>query len=172
MLTVGCKSQSLTLDGKRRVMVPAQFREGESQGPWRFYIGHEKDPCLYLHTEEHHKVYVERLRRMFGDAHPDERDALRAIVGSWAKVTTDGQGRLTLQPEHVSKAELESEVTIVAGHDRMEIWNPAQYSARREEALDEAWEKLESHRIEYRDELEASHSDRSGDRGEGDGPAE
>jgi len=177
LLTVGCRSQPLSLDAKRRFMVPVSFREGGHEGPWRFYIGHEKDPCLYLHTERQHRRYVERLRRLFSDQNADERDALRAIVGSYAKVTTDQAGRLTLAQQLVEVASLEKEVTIVAGLDRMEIWNPATFEERRESTLETVWMRLDELRLEHSDELVAALANTisgrsSSDQREGDGTTE
>jgi DNA-binding transcriptional regulator/RsmH inhibitor MraZ len=123
---------------------------------------------LYLHSEAQHDDYVKGLSALFDDADERERDALRAILASFSRVSTDAQGRLTLGEEYVERAGLSKDLMLLANASRIEIWDPAVFEPRRSKALDDAWKRLD----ERRRESASSHRGRQpGDRGEGDGPA-
>jgi DNA-binding transcriptional regulator/RsmH inhibitor MraZ len=120
MPTLGCRSQAVSLDAKRRFMLPLSFRgPAPEDGVHRFYLGFERDPCLYLHTEPQHDEYVKGLSALFDDADERERDALRAILASFSRVSTDAQGRLTLGEVFVEWGGLNNFMLLLANAIRI-----------------------------------------------------
>lgn len=119
----------ITLDAKRRFALPLQLRQelkkaSAEDGTYRFYIGYEEDRCLYMHTEEQHREYLARLGAVYDDAEAEDREDLAVIIGSFTKVQTDAQGRVTISEDHKAHAELGKQVDIVAAADRrFEIWS-------------------------------------------------
>jgi len=126
----------ITLDAKRRFALPLQFRQelkkaSTDDGTYRFYIGYEEDPCLYMHTESQHENYLALLGEVFDDSDPEDREALTTVAGSFIKIQTDAQGRVTIGEDHKAHASLAGKVDLVASADRrFEIWSAQAFEER------------------------------------------
>ena len=122
-----------TLDGKRRVFLPARLRGSEK----RFVLTRGLEGCLSLYTEAAWKRMLEKLQNL-PVANKSQARAFRRLLISGATLEdVDGQGRL-LVPELLGQyATIKKEVMIIGMETHIEIWasdrwNKYQRSAEKE----------------------------------------
>lgn len=113
----------LALDPKNRLSVPARFRVGhmDQDGNTDFMVGLLQDPCLYLHTDDQHKNFLERIYRHLGDTR-EGRKAKTWIVSRFIPVRADAQGRITMPAQLLEGASIAKEVVLIAQESRVEVW--------------------------------------------------
>lgn len=130
----------LTLDDKKRLLVPAEIRRaippefGES-----FYCVRGVNRVPWLYAE---RYYEELVMQVPTDMTPGE-DALaydQLVFGMASKLAWDKAGRILLPDRLVRQAELGKDVTLVGVKDHLELWSRAQWEARREELESRALE--------------------------------
>ena len=116
-----------SLDVKGRVILPSRMRlHFQDFG----YLTPGADGCLALWPEEEFELEAERQH---------EKDALgveaRNDLRDWAALVTrvdfDRQNRMPVPSELRALADLEQEVLFVGVLDRVELWSPERWSARR-----------------------------------------
>jgi len=114
---------SLALDQKNRLTLPARLREGaqDREGNTEFMAGIMTDPCVYLHTEAQHERFLERLASRLGDTASGRR-AKTYILSRFVPVHCDAQGRITLPASVIKESGIERDVWIVAQESRVELW--------------------------------------------------
>lgn len=121
------------LDGKRRLLIPQEFRTAENgaeHGVFCFF-SIESD-CLEAGGDKLMAEYVSMIEELpFGD---DLRTALEeTFYAGQRPLSYDGGGRITL-PEHLCQdAGLGEDVVIVGLGPRFQIWDRARWNARRDE---------------------------------------
>ena len=121
------------LDGKRRLLIPQEFRTAENgaeHGVFCFF-SIESD-CLEAGGDKLMAEYVAMIEELpFGD---DVRTALEeTFYAGQRPLSYDGGGRITL-PEHLCQdAGLGEDVVIVGLGSRFQIWDRARWNARRDE---------------------------------------
>ncbi len=133
-MLLGRLSNTLTLDMKGRLAIPARVREGagapaalpgqeSTHRPVDLYVGCPMEPCLYLHTEEQHEIYLDTIESVLGQTEGDRR--LRSMLnGSFVLVTTDKSNRVTI-PSFLLKMlgiKPKDEVVLIGSRERVEIW--------------------------------------------------
>lgn len=140
-MSMGCRwPNDLTLDAKQRVPVPPPYRSraveqgDEDEGIATFYVGREKDPCLYMHSRAQHAAYLRELEELLGGDSVASRNLMRVIRGSFVKVRCDSQGRLTLNETLRKQGGIDRTVTMVDMVSRVEIWDSAAFAALRDKA--------------------------------------
>lgn len=140
-MSTGCRwPNNLTLDAKSRVPVPAPFRaraveaSDAEEGIATFFIGREKDPCLYMHTLAQHDQYLSDLSDLLGGDSDEARTLMRVIRGSFVKVKSDSQGRITLTDVLRKQGGISRTVTMVDMSHRVEIWDADAFESLRSEA--------------------------------------
>lgn len=116
------------LDEKRRVSLPARFRE---------LLARESDPTIYVVPGFDACLYVmpaaalERLHERLSVERTEWNDLARSfrsnITAGGAIGSLDAQGRLTLTDKQVAYAGLEDQAVIVGNMDRIEIWQELRY---------------------------------------------
>ena len=116
------------VDEKGRVAVPAKFRV-ELKGGAVIMKGFDK--CLFLYTKEEFNQLAPKIANLpFNKT--NDRDIARFLLGSAMEVDFDNQGRVTI-PEYLrSFANLKKSVVITGLYNRLEIWNEADWQARRD----------------------------------------
>lgn len=107
-----------TLDAKKRVFIPAKYREylGEN-----FYIACKMNrPCLAIYTEADMNGFVEKL-----EAFPDSEvtGIKQALFSLAAQVSPDTNGRVVLLPHMLTYAGIEKNVVIVGSGSHLQIWS-------------------------------------------------
>lgn len=117
-----------TLDSKRRLTIPSQ---------WRAQVG--KPKSLYVLPDVHHKCLcvfpageiAHRLERMRHHSIADvkAREFARVLASQSDLVSWDSAGRIRVKDDLLSYAEIENEVVLVGAFDRFEIWSPQRLKA-------------------------------------------
>lgn len=130
----------LTLDDKKRLLVPAEIRRaippefGEA-----FYCVRGVNRAPWLYAE---RYYEERVMQVESDMTPDE-DALaynQLVFGMASKLSWDKAGRILLPDRLVRQAELGRDVTLVGVKDHLELWGRDAWESRRDELENRALE--------------------------------
>lgn len=114
------------LDEKGRVSLPASFRR-EADGE-HFVLLQWQKPFLTLFPEgAWQRVQTKLLeqRRTVPGAEP----YFRRITSTATEVVPDRQGRILVPGRLREMAGLEDEVALIGALDRIELWDPEQYSA-------------------------------------------
>ncbi len=116
-----------TLDSKKRVFIPAKYREalGES-----FVLFRAKEKCIYGYTNEDFDIVSEQF------LNSKSRDVQRAFFSQVADGNVDANGRVVLSPECVEHAELLKDVVILGAGRRIEIWSLENYKAETKSLFD------------------------------------
>jgi MraZ protein len=140
-MSMGCRwPNNLTLDAKQRVPGPAPYRlralepSDDEEGISTFYIGREKDPCLYMHSLSQHREYLNDLSDLLGGDSDEARTLMRVIRGSFVKVKSDSQGRIILSDVLRKQGGITKSVTLVDMVNRVEIWDADAFEALRDQA--------------------------------------
>jgi len=120
-----------SLDSKGRVILPSRMRTHfEEHG----YLSPGADGCLALWPEE--EFEAEAARQHEKDAlGPQARNDLRDWAALVTRVEFDRQNRMPVPSELRTLANLDQEVLFVGVLDRVELWSPQRWSARRPESL-------------------------------------
>ena len=116
-----------TLDAKGRLFVPARFRDTIGED---FVLFKSPDKCISMYDNESFAVLIEQVRKQSGTA--EERRRARVFFDSAVTVTLDKQGRFTVPKDFIEYAGLETDVVIVGGANKLEIWSVEADRERRE----------------------------------------
>ena len=114
------------LDDKGRVSLPAAFRR--EAGGERFVLLQWQKPFLTLFPEEAWQGVQAKLleqRRTVPGAEP----YFRRITSTATEVVPDRQGRILVPARLREMAGLQQEVALVGALDRIELWDPEEYSS-------------------------------------------
>lgn len=126
------------IDKKGRISVPKPFRAAyESPDFSGIYVFPSfKFPAIEVCA----RGFIERLSSSL-DAlamFSDDQDDLAVIIETAHELPFDPEGRVVLPHELIEYAGLSGEALFVGRGTRVQIWQPAAYEARREEALGRA----------------------------------
>lgn len=118
-------TQTYKIDDKGRLAIPASMRRASrgrrDASSFMLVMGFEG--CLALYTTEQWARVEERLRRIpMGDR--KGRAFQRAFLMDATPVTVDAQGRITIPPALLRRADLGREAVLHGLGSRIEIWNP------------------------------------------------
>ncbi|MGA9854433.1 MAG: division/cell wall cluster transcriptional repressor MraZ [Gammaproteobacteria bacterium] len=126
---------SLTLDAKGRLAIPARYRAhlmDACNGQVVVTIDRGYYLLLYpLPTWEEIELKLVNLPSL----HPQVRELQRLLVGHATEVTMDSHGRVLLPPELREFARLERDVVLLGLMNKFELWDKATWDARRENSL-------------------------------------
>jgi division/cell wall cluster transcriptional repressor MraZ len=121
------------MDGKHRVTIPAAWL---GKGANEFHaIPNPAEECLIVMPPEEFNAIEERIQQS-GAAAADRRKAIRQFYSQARAVSADAQGRILFSEEQCSVLQLRSEVVLVGGRSRFEIWNLKRWKAVSEEEHD------------------------------------
>ena len=121
------------LDGKRRLLIPAEFRTAENGAEHKvFCFPSIEADCLEAGGDHYFQALVAMIRGLpFGSA---QRSALEwQVLGEQRPLAFDGGGRITLPDYLCEEAGLGEAVMIVGLGDRFQIWSKDRWTARRAE---------------------------------------
>ncbi len=123
---------SHTLDPKRRLTIPAGWREqmglatrtSTGKPDYVFVMPDIHKKCLSLFSLREMAPLIERLRqKSFFDARVAEIN--RRLGAASENLPLDVQGRIRIRDRLLAFAGLESEVVMIGAFNRIELWNPA-----------------------------------------------
>lgn len=121
------------LDGKRRLLIPNDFRTAENGAETHIFLfpSIEAD-CLEAGGDRLLAVYAALIEELpFGSP---ERSGLEwQVMGEQVRLAFDSGGRITLPEGLCAESGLADSVMIVGLNDRFQIWDKAKYAAYRAE---------------------------------------
>jgi MraZ protein len=125
------------LDAKRRVSVPAAFRNIlKTQDLQGFYcLPSDSQPALEAFGMPVLAYYSGRLagsEPLFNDAHDDEA---QRVFGESRLLPFDDEGRVQLPPEFIEHAGISERVLFVGLNEKFQIWNPERFEKVRSERI-------------------------------------
>ncbi len=130
-----------TLDEKKRVSLPKQFRTGLGR---KMVMTRGLDNCLFVYSKSSWEKVAEKLQAL-SFAQADTRGFNRFILSGAAEVEVDTAGRILI-PEHQKEfASLKKTVVFAGVSDRVEVWDSESwkaYKSRIEKQADSMAEKL------------------------------
>lgn len=117
-----------SLDAKKRVFIPAKFREDLGE---EFYITRKFGKYLSVYTAEDWQAYVEKIEKLPESVAEEIQDF---ILGAAQKCTPDASGRIILEDRLMKHAKIEKNVVFVGAGKQIRIWS------------EEAWNEREANR--------------------------
>jgi MraZ protein len=113
------------LDAKGRMIIPAKFREGQSD---TFWVTRSLDGCLSMYTPDGWQELVNKLDSLQFTS-TKARMMKRFIIGSSVQCDLDKQGRILIPQVLRKTAGLDKDVTLVGVGDHVEIWSSESWDA-------------------------------------------
>lgn len=117
-----------SLDPKKRLIIPAIWRQNVGYPKQLFVLRGVNQKCLYVFpSREIHK----RLEAIQTRSIADEKATqfMRILASSADLVTWDGQGRIRIKDELLSYAELTDQVLMASNFRGFELWNPLRWAS-------------------------------------------
>ena len=105
-----------TLDAKKRVFIPAKFREELGD---EFYITRKFGEFLSIYTAEDWQAFVEKIERL---PESDADEIQDYILGAAQKCTPDSNGRIILDEKLLEYAHIEKNMVFVGAGKQVRIW--------------------------------------------------
>ena len=117
------------IDNKGRIMLPAAFkRQLPDEGSCRFVIKRDiYEPCLELYPMEEWERQQKLLLKNINPYDPEHRQFLRDFHAGAVEVTTDRTNRILLPARLIRQIGLESDVILLGGIGKIEIWDAKAY---------------------------------------------
>lgn len=123
-------TQTYAIDHKGRLAIPAAMRRAGKGKKIHaeFILVHGFEGCLALYAPDDWAHVEERLRKIpMGDR--KGRAFARAFLLNATPVTVDAQGRISIPPALLRRADLGKDAVLHGQVDRIEIWNPERLQA-------------------------------------------
>ena len=130
-----------TLDEKKRVSLPKQFRAGLGKG---MVVTRGLDNCLFVYPKKNWEKIAAKLDKL-SFAQADTRGFNRFILSGAAEVEADAAGRILIPDHQVEFAGLSKSIVFAGVSDRVEVWDSEKwrnYKARIMQQADAMSEKL------------------------------
>lgn len=113
-----------SLDAKKRVFIPAKFREELGE---EFYITRKFDTYLSIYTAEDWEIYVDKIQQL------PETVALEVqefLLGIAQKCVPDANGRIILDDKLAEHAQINKNIVFVGGGRQIRIWSEEIWNER------------------------------------------
>ena len=119
-------SYSHSLDAKKRVFIPAKFREelGET-----FYITRKFDTYLSVYTSDDWDTYIEKIEKLPESIGSEIQDF---ILGGAQKCTLDGSGRIIIEDRLLKHAKIDKNIVFVGAGKQIRVWSEELWNEREE----------------------------------------
>ena len=121
-------SYSHSLDAKKRVFVPAKFREDLGEV---FYITRKTDTYLSIYTEEEWAIFLDKIEKLPESVAAEIHEF---ILGGAQKCTLDASGRIIIDDKLLRHAGINKNVVFVGAGKQVRVW------------AEELWEEREKNR--------------------------
>ena len=129
------------LDDKGRLILPAKFREGLSEG---LVITRGQERCLYVWSQGEFSEFTSKLQSAPMTV-KGSRDFVRMLFAGASDEQPDKQGRITIPPMLREYASLGRDCVVIGAMNRIEIWDAdawARYSAEQESQFSNLSEEI------------------------------
>lgn len=116
-----------SLDGKKRLTIPSDWRELAGAPGRLFVLPGVNDKCLCVYPAREMTRRMERIRNL-SIADAKGRHLARALASRSDLVPWDSQGRIRIKDPLLDYADLQREVVLVGTFDGFELWNPDRWA--------------------------------------------
>ena len=113
------------LDEKGRLFLPAKFRDEMREG---LVITRGQERALDIRTRADFAVFTEKFKNA-SQTDAGTRAYGRMLFALASEQVPDKQGRVTITPELRQYAGLERDAVVIGVYDRIEVWEPAAWTA-------------------------------------------
>jgi MraZ protein len=121
-------SFNYTVDSKGRINIPAKMRKNLSpDANESFVITRGFENCIFVYPNDEwakREVELSKLQQ----TNRDDRLFTRLLLQYATDVELDGQHRIVLTKELMEYAKISGDVLILGVFDRIEVWNPEEYT--------------------------------------------
>lgn len=118
-----------SLDSKKRLTIPADWRELAGVPKRLFVLPGVNDKCLCVYPAREMTRRLEKLRNL-SIADEQGRQLARTLASRSDLAPWDSQGRIRIKDELLNYAGLVNQVILVGTFDGFELWNPDQWKER------------------------------------------
>lgn len=119
-------SHSRSLDGKKRLTIPSEWRDAVGNLPV-FVLKGVDQPCLYVFTARDMAKRLEKIRSI-SVANAKAQQFLRSLMSSADRLEIDAAGRIRVSDRLLDYAGIAGQVELVGVGGRFEIWSPEQWN--------------------------------------------
>lgn len=117
-------SYAHALDAKKRVFVPAKFREELGN---EFYITRKFDPYLSVYTAADWADYVDRISAL---PESEAAELQEYLLGVAQKCVPDSNGRIILDEKLMKHAGIQKNLVFVGAGRQIKIWSEETWNER------------------------------------------
>ncbi len=130
-------ANSINLDSKGRIAVPAKYRQciNESTASHMIITCDPYDNCLLIFTLEHWEATEADLQAL-SNSKPLHRRLKRIMLSHAAEVDMDANGRLLIPSVLRERAKLNKEVMLIGQGKTFQLWNENHWSKLVEEDME------------------------------------
>lgn len=119
------------LDPKKRLTIPAGWREQVGVPEQLFVLPGVNVPCLCVFPAREMAKRLERIRSL-SIADDTGRNFLRTLASRSDLVPWDAQGRIRVKDELLDYAGLKSDVVLAGAFECFELWSPEKWKQQQE----------------------------------------
>ena len=109
-------SYTHSLDSKKRVFVPAKFREDLGD---TFFITRKLDTYLSIYTEEEWTAYLQKLEKLPESVAAEVQEF---ILGGAQKCIPDNSGRIIIEDKLLKHAGISKNIVFVGAGRQIRVW--------------------------------------------------
>lgn len=113
-----------SLDAKKRVFIPAKFREELGE---EFYITRKFAAYLSIYTAEEWEIFVDKISKL---PEADAEDIQDFFLGAAQKCTPDANGRIILDEGLLQYAGISKNIVFVGAGKQIRIWSEEKWLER------------------------------------------
>jgi MraZ protein len=117
------------LDPKKRLTVPSGWRSLMGEDGVFLMPGIDR-ACLMLMPGTVMTHFMQKLQGMML-SNPDEMELMLTLASESDHLHFDVQGRIRVKDEHLAYAGLTGEVILASAFNRIELWSPENWEARK-----------------------------------------
>ena len=117
-----------SLDPKRRLTIPAEWRDQVAAAGSLYVLPGIYEKCLYVFPAREMLRRLERVRS-HSVADPKARLFMRTLGSRSDLVTWDTQGRIRIKDELLEHAQLTDLVVMAGAFEKFELWSPELWKA-------------------------------------------
>jgi MraZ protein len=119
---------SCKLDAKGRLVLPARMKANlPDTSSNELFMREGFEPCLELYPLVEYKKIYSKIAGL-NEFNAEYRKLQRNFFRGSATVELDSAGRLLIPKSMLQYGKLDKEIVVVGMGNRMEIWNPEEYS--------------------------------------------
>jgi len=129
-------ANSINLDSKGRIAIPAKYRDGivESANSHLIVTCDPYDNCLLIFTLPHWESTEADLQSL-SNSKPLHRRLKRIMLAHATEVDMDASGRVLVPPVLRERAKLEKEVMLIGQSKTFQLWNETEWNRLTQEDL-------------------------------------